>query len=442
VPAPDPEPAGGPTAPPEAVDAPAARPSAVAALRHRNFALFWVGALISNTGGWVQNVTVPYVVFQLTGSAAWVGVAAFALLFSASVLGPVGGTLADRYPRRTVLLVFQSAQAAVAFALWGAWSAGVRSPGPIIALAAMSGVFAGLHIGSWQAFVSELVPRDTLLNAVTLNSAQFNAARAFGPAIGGMILALVGPGWAFFVNGASFLAVIVALLLIRVPRLLDRPEGRMHVLADLARTMRYVRHAPGIRTCVLVVLALGAFGSPVFQLVVVFSEDVFHVGEGAFGLLSAALGIGAILGTPLVAGRGTSVRREVLVTSAMLGYGASLILFALSPVYGVAFVALLGAGAGYLAIASSLNTTIQLQVDEDMRGKVLAFYVLGITLSAPIGSLVQGVLAQAVGPRLTVTAAGLAFLGVLALLQARGSMDRLDDDHAHPAPEPADPEIA
>lgn len=403
----------------------------MAALRHRNFALFWVGALISNTGGWVQNVTVPYVVFQLTGSAAWVGFAAFSLLISASVLGPVGGTLADRHDRRRILLVFQSAQAAVAFALWVAWGAGVRSPGVIVGLAAVSGIFAGLHIGSWQAFVSELVPRDTLLNAVTLNSAQFNAARAFGPAIGGIVLAWVGPGWAFFVNGVSFLAVIVALILIRVPPV-EKAQGRMRVLADLGETIRYVRAAPGIRTCVMVVAALGFFGSPVFSLVVVFAEDVFGVGEGAFGLLSAALGIGAILGTPLVAGRGTTVRREVLVTSAMAGYGGALVLFALSPVYAVAFVALLAAGAGYLAIASSLNTTIQLQVDERMRGKVLAFYVLGITFSAPVGSLVQGAAAQVVGPRATVAAAGLAFLGVLALLQARGSMDRLDDESVGP----------
>src|SRR4029450_11158632 len=177
--------------------------AAVAAFRYRNFTLFWVGALISNTGGWVQNVTVPFVVFKLTDSASWVGLAGFSLLFSAAILGPVGGTLADRFHRRTVLLTMQSAQAAVAFALWWVWSAGVRSPGVIIGLAALSGVFAGLHIGSWQAFVSELVPREALLNAVTLTSAQFNAARAFGPAIGGVVLALVGPGWAFFVNGVK-----------------------------------------------------------------------------------------------------------------------------------------------------------------------------------------------------------------------------------------------
>jgi MFS family permease len=411
--------------------------SAVAAFRYRNFALFWTGALISNTGGWVQNLTIPYVVYQLTGSAAWVGFASFSLLITASILGPVGGTLADRFHRRSVLLVMQSAQAGVAFALWGAWSAGVRSPGVIVALAATSGIFAGLYIGSWQAFVSELVPREALLNAVTLNSAQFSAARAFGPAVGGVVLALVGPGWAFFVNGVSFLAVIVALLLIRVPRLAEKQGGPLRVLSELGETVRYVRASPGIATCIAVVLALGFFGSPVFQLVVVFAEEVWAVGALAFGLLSAALGIGAILGLPLVAGWGASLPRRVLVAGAMLGYGGSLILFALAPVAAVGFVALLGAGAGYLAIASSLNTTIQLQVDERKRGKVLSFYVLAITLSAPLGSLLQGFSSEAIGPRVTVATAGVAFLVVLMVIRARGSLSYLDDEVAQPAVEAA-----
>lgn len=406
--------------------------SAVAALRYRNFALFWSGALVSNTGGWVQNVTVPYVVYQLTDSPVWVGFAAFSLLFSASILGPVGGTLADRYHRRSVLLVMQSAQAAVAFALWGVWAAGVRSPGAIVALAALSGVFAGLLIGSWQAFVSELVPREVLLNAVTLNSAQFSAARAFGPAIGGVVLALAGPGWAFFVNGVSFLAVIAALLAIRVPRLAEKQTGPLRVLGELGETVRYVRAAPGIRTCLEVVAALGFFGSPVFSLVVIFADDVYRVGAGAFGLLSAALGIGAVLGTPLVAGWGTTLSRRRLVTAAMVGYGSSLVLFALSPGYAVGFVALLGAGAGYLAIASSLNTTIQLQVEERRRGKVLAFYVLGITLTAPLGSLLQGFMTELIGPRATVALAGTAFVSVLVVLRARGALAHLDDEVAQP----------
>jgi MFS family permease len=404
--------------------------TAVAAFRHRNFALFWTGGLISNTGGWIQNVTVPFVVFQLTDSKTWVGFAGFSLLITAALFGPIGGTLADRFDRRTILIVMQSGQAALALAMSLMWSAGVRSPGAIVALSALSGVFAGLLIGSWQAFVSELVPKEALLNAVTLNSAQFNAARAFGPAIGGVILAVSGPGWAFFINGVSFVAVIGALVAMRLDRVVEKATGRMQVLGDLKETAAYVRSSPGIATCVVVVAGLGFADSPLFQFVVVFAEEVFHVGERMFGVLSAALGLGAILGTPFVAGWGASLRRQQLVTIAMALNGTSLVLFALSPNEWFGFVALLGAGAGYLAIASSLNTTIQLQVDERKRGKVLAFYVLGITLTAPIGSLVQGLLVNAIGPRAAFALAGVAFLMLLVVLRAKGSLRHLDAEVA------------
>ena len=407
--------------------------ASIAAFRHRNFALFWSGALVSSTGGWVQNVTIPYLVYQLTESETWVGFAAFSMLITAAVLGPVGGSLADRFDRRRVLLVTQAAQAAVALGLWAMWVAGVRSPGAIVALAALSGAFAGLMIGSWQAFVSELVPREVLLNAVTLNSAQFNAARAFGPAIGGIVLATLGPAWGFFINAVSFLAVIGALLAMRLDRVVEKATGRMQVLGDLKETVRYVFRSPGIRTCLIVVAGLSFADSPLFQFVVVFAEEVFHVDTWVFGVLSAALGIGAILGTPFIAGWGATLPRRQLVTVAMALNGLSLVLFAHSPSAWVGFFFLMGAGAGYLAIASSLNTTIQLQVDELMRGKVLSFYVLGVTLVAPIGALLQGVLVNAIGPRAAFTIAGVAFLGLLVVLRAKGVLRHLDAETAHDA---------
>ena len=406
----------------------------MAAFRYRNFALFWTGALISSTGGWVQNVTIPYVIYKLTDNEAWVGFAGFCLLITAALFGPVGGSLADRFDRRRILIITQSAQAVVAVALWLSWSAGLRSPGAIAALAALSGAFAGLMIGSWQAFVSELVPREALLNAVTLNSAQFNAARAFGPAVGGIVLATLGPGWGFLLNAVSFLAVIGALLAMRLDRVIEKAVGKMHVLGDLKETVRYVRRSPGIRTCIFVVAGLSFADSPLFQFVVVFADEVFKVDTWVFGVLSAALGIGAILGTPFVAGWGGSIPRGRLVAGAMALNGTCLALFALSPNAWIGFVFLMGCGAGYLAIASSLNTTIQLQVDARMRGKVLAFYVLGVTLVAPIGALVQGFLVNAIGPRAAFTIAGAIFVGLLVLLKAKGSLDHLDGESAEAVP--------
>lgn len=399
---------------------------AAKAFHHRNFALFWTGAVLSNTGSWVQNVTVPFVVFKLTGSAGWLGVAGFAQLFPAWLMGPAGGVVADRFPRRTVLLVTQTAMALLALLEAVVWAAGVRNAVVIVAIVAVSGVVAGLNIPSWQAFVSELVPREDLLNAVTLNSAQFNASRAFGPAIGGLVLATLGVTWAFLINAVSFIAVLVALALIRVPVIVARQSGPPRIFAEFANTVRYTRTKPGIVTCIIVVIALGLFGSPVFTLLVVFADDVYGVGRGLYGLLGAALGLGAIIGTPVVAGWGSGLPRSRLISGALVVYGAALMGFAVSPGYWWGVAALLVAGAGYLAVASTLNTTLQLLVDEHMRGKVIALYLMGLTFTVPVGNLIQGWMTEAIGPRITVLIGGAAFLAVTAWLASSRRLQLMD----------------
>lgn len=408
----------------------AARPGlreAGAALRIPEFRRFWIGATISNSGTWMQNVTVPYVLFQMTGSASWVGLASFLQFLPALVMGPLGGTLADRYPRRTVLLVAQSTLAMAAVGLWLLWSSGAAAPWSITAMVAVFGAIAGTSIGAWQAFVSELVPRHLLLNAVTLNSAQFNAARAVGPALGGLVLGTLGPSWAFGLNALSYAAVLLALATIH-PAPVERAPRTASVLGELRETVGYVRAMPGIATCVVVVVALGFFGNPVFPLLAVFAEEVFSVSGFRYGLLGAALGVGGVLATPLVAGRGSAVARSALVGGALGFYGASLLAFALSPVFPMAVLFLLVAGGGYLALASTLNTTIQIQVDEQRRGKVLALYVMGLTSSYPIGSLVQGALADVVSVRLVTACSGAALLAVLATLLRSGRLRSMDED--------------
>ncbi len=425
---------------------------AAVALKERNFALFWSGALLSSTGGWIQRATVPFVLFEMTGSATWIGFSAFLSFVPAVFMGPLGGSLSDRLPRRSVLLATQTGLAAAALVLWALFATGVATPWWIVAVVGAHGIVTGVNIPSWQAFISELVPRRSLLNAVTLNSAQFNAARALGPAAAGGIIAVWGPTAAFLVNAVSYGAVIVALLAIRVPPLPKVDRGRLRVFAEFAETARYIRERPGMAVCVKVVVLLGFLGSPVFSLVKVFTDEVFGVGDVAFGFMGAALGIGAVLGTPLVAGRGSGLARSHLAFTSVLTYGVALVVFAQAPVYAVGFVALLVAGAAYLAIASTLNTTLQLLVDETMRGKVMALYIMGLTGSMPIGSLLQGWLADVAGPRITVAVAGALFASAAFWLgTVKGLFDRMDDtgdieagdagstDAAGSAPLPAPP---
>lgn len=418
-----------------------ARVRATESLRHRDYRYFWIGALISNTGAWMQRATVPWVLWQLTGSPLVIGIATFVQFIPVVVFGPVGGSIADRFPRRTILLVTQTFGAVLAFALWILWVSGAAEAWSIIAVVALVGASFGINGPTWQAFISELVPRPLLLNAVTLNSTQFNAARAMGPALAGIVIALWGPGWAFLANAVSFGAVLVALALVRAGRvaLHDQPD-RPRPLREFAASLRYARLRPGIMASLTTVAALGLLGGPLTQLVVVFAEEEYSAGGAAYGFMAAALGLGAILGAPLVAGRGSGVRRSRVVQLAVTTYGLALVAFALAPVYAFAIVALLVAGAGYLAIASTLNTTIQVQVDESMRGKIMAVYLMSLTLAMPIGALVQGWFAELVGPRPTVAVAGGLFVVVGAVLAfGTGMLPAMDRERRDGEPLPVEP---
>jgi len=401
---------------------------ALVAFRYRNFALFWSGALLSNSGTWVQNVTIPVVVFEITGDVRWLAVTGAMQFLPFVLMGPIGGWMADRYDRRSVLIATQSASALLALLLWVAWITDNRSVGLIMGLVVVSGFVTGVNIPSWQAFVSELVPREVLLNAVTLNSTQFNASRFFGPALGGLVLAYLGIGWAFLVNALSYVVVVVAVLLIKVPKLPKSDSELSAVFGRFIDALRYSRDRPGIVACFIAVVALGAFGSPMTNLFVVFAEQVFLVDEAGYGFLAASLGLGSLIAAPLIAGPGAGMKRGRLVELAMLAYGLAVIGFGVMPFYNAAIVALAIAGAAYLALASTLNTTIQLQVDETMRGRVIAVYIMFLTAALPIGMLVQGFIAQVVGPQAAVTLFGVLFLAVLAWLRFGTDLLRHVDD--------------
>ena len=390
-----------------------ARVRATESLRHRDYRYFWTGALISNTGAWMQRATVPWVLWQLTGSAAVIGIATFIQFIPVVVFGPVGGSIADRFPRRSVLLITQTISAFLALSLWLLWISGAATAWSIVGIVALVGATFGINGPTWQAFISELVPRPLLLNAVTLNSTQFNAARAVGPALAGIVIAVWGPGAAFLINALSFGAVLIALALVRAGRetVHDQPD-RARPFREFRAALRYARQRQGIMASYVTVAALGFFGGPLTQLVVVFAEEEYSAGGAAYGAMAAALGVGAVLGAPLIAGRGSGVPRSRLVHVGVTVYGLALVAFAMAPAYGLAIVALLIAGAGYLAIASTLNTTIQVQVDEAMRGKVMAVYLMTLTLAMPVGALVQGWAAEVFGPRPTVAVAGLLFASV------------------------------
>ncbi len=406
------------------------------AFRHRDFRLFFFGALASNSGTWLQNLTVPFVLFELTGRSLFVGLAGFTQFLPAFLLGPIGGSLADRLDRRRVLLIVQSLLAVTAFVLWGTWQAGWRSPAVILGLTALIGVLAGLMIPSWQAFVPSLVPRADLPSAITLNSTQFNASRAVGPALAGIILATAGPGLAFFLNGVSFVAVIAALLLVRA-RPTERRSGPVEGVAEGFRSaLAYMRQRTGIVLGVTCAVLVGFFGNPVAQLTVVFAEEVYRAGPRVVGVLAAAVGTGAVLMAPALSTFDSRLPRSFVVRLGLPIYALAVIGFGLAPTWPIGLVALLVVGAGFLAIVATTNTAVQLIVADHMRGRVMSIRIMGFTLAFPVGSLLQGALADVWGPQITVAAAGACLLVISLGLATRPALletlDREDDTPDRP----------
>lgn len=402
------------------------------AFRHRDYRIFWIGALLSNTGSWLLNLTLPYVLFQLTGSALWVGASVAAQFLPMFLFSPWGGSLADHRRRRRVLLTMQTSMAAVAFLLWLVWIGDLRDPALLLTLMALIGALNGLSMPSWQGFVHDLVPREDLLAAVTMNSLQFNAARAIGPALAGVLLAAFGPAWAFGINAMSFGFVIIALLLVRAGRNAHPKPRTSNVARQFASALRYVRTQPGLIMSMLVATTIGFLGNPIFAFTVVFAGDVFDVGPVALGLLNAALGVGAFSAAPIVGGSRWAPRLSRLVLIGLIAYSATLIVFALSPGYIVGAVAAIVIGACFLTVVASINTATQVIVADEFRGRTLAIRLMTFTLAAPLGSLAWGAVSDLIGPRPTVVIAGLLMGAItVRLVTLRGSLrlTRLDDPH-------------
>ena len=342
--------------------------AAFASFSYRSFSYFWFGGLTANSARWFQYVALPAVIWELTHSPGWVGFAGFAQFLPMALIAPVSGMLADRFPRRNVLMLSQSLMGAVAVILALVWFQGVRSPAVYVLLAAMSGLTGGLNLPVWQAFVSELVPRELLLNAVTLNSAQFNSSRVVGPMLGGITVAAAGPGVAFMVSAGGSLIVLLAL--IRVQSRKAAMPGAvidMRLVRNTLAVARYVRARSGLVVSFGAVALIGFFGLPIQVLTVVFAEDVFDRGPGGYGLMLTVIGAGAVATTPVIASMGGRVPRSRIQRSGLVVYGSSVLALSVAPTFVLFLVPLVFVGAAHLASASALNTTVQLQVDEERR---------------------------------------------------------------------------
>ncbi len=398
------------------------------AFQHRDFRRFWVGALVSNSGTWLQNITLPVVLLEITGQAFWTGIATFAAIFPSMLLGPLAGNLADRFERRKLLIFGQTGAALAAMALWLVWIYGVREPALIVAVASFTGIFGAFTIPAWQSFIPLLVPIEDLPSAISMNSLQFNAARGIGPALGGLILAFAGASWAFLGNSLSYGAVVVALLLVRPPQTrqitVQRKVGRGFVEA-----VRYIRTQPGIGVGIGLAAVVAFLGFPLLNFAAVFVQQVYEVDRGYVGLLGGLLGAGAVTAVPVVSGMFGDLRRADVISMAVPFYGVAIIVFGSSTGVLQGAVGLLLAGAGFMMIVVTSNTAVQSIVNEQIRGRVMAIRIMTFTGSFPLGALLQTRLSDAISPRVVVSGAGTIVLsiGLILALTQRRRLAHLDD---------------
>lgn len=393
-----------------------------AALHHRNYKLFWWGQLISLIGTWMQSTAQAWLVLQLTGSAADLGIVT--ALQSLPVLGGglFGGVVADWMPKRRLIVITQTSQLLLALALGILVSTHLVQMWHIYLLATLLGISNAFDMPARQAFVVEMVGRDDLMNAVALNSMQFNAARVVGPAVAGVSIALIGVTGSFYANAASFVAVIVGLLMMRPSELFEVEQApRDSVIGSLMEGCRYVLRAPVILLITLLVCVLGLFAFNVPVLVPIIARDDLHSGAIGYGGLMAAQGIGALLAA-LTAAYMQRVSWKLIIGGALLLSGFE-VLFGLSHVYVLSFVLLLVAGYGMVTFFTSANTGVQIEAPNALRGRIMGVYMSVNMGSGPIGNLTAGFLAGLYGAAFTMTATAAAafalILGVTGFIYGR-----------------------
>lgn len=383
---------------------------ALRALRHRNFQLFFSGQLISLIGTWMQSVAQSWLVYRLTGSALLLGSVGFASQIPVFLFAPLGGIVADRINRRSVVVATQTASMLLAFILAALTLTHAidHRVWLIFVLASLLGVVNAFDIPGRQSFLVEMVGKDDLMNAIALNSSMFNGARIAGPAIAGVLVAKIGEGWCFFANGVSFMAVIIGLLMMRV-----QPPARSLAASPLEHMMegfRFVNRTSPIRALLLLLGLVSLVGMPYVVLMPIFADQILHGGARGLGILMGATGVGALLGALTLAFREGVKGLGRWVAWCCAGFGASLVVFSISHKFWLSVILLLPVGYCMMLQMACSNTLIQVMVPDALRGRVMAVYSMMFMGMAPIGALLGGALAERLGAPMTVAIGGIACL--------------------------------
>lgn len=384
-----------------------------AALKHQNYRKWFIGQLVSLVGTWMQSTAQGYLIYTLTGSPAYLGYVAFASGVPTWLFTLYGGVIADRVPRRKLLVITQAAMMILAFMLMALVFTNMVQPWEIIVFAFLLGIANAFDAPARQSFVLELVNHEDLPNAIALNSMMFNMAIVIGPAIAGMAYALIGPGWCFAINGVSFIAVIISLALMKLSPQPLRPSQEKMV-DQLKEGMVYVKNHPNISNLILNLGIVSLVGMGVVALMPAWAVSILKGDAGTNGLLLSARGLGSLIGALTIASLTRYKVRGRLWSIGNLALPVVWIIFAwVRWMPGVLFTLVL-IGISYMFVVNTSNSMIQTEVSDELRGRVMGIYVLVFFGLAPVGSLVAGIMADKITEPTTVLICG-ALLMVYSL---------------------------
>ena len=414
--------------------------SPFAPFKHRVFAAFWTGAFLSNIGTWMETVGIGIYVTSATSNSGWTGLVAAAGFAPGAILGPVGGALADRLPRKTLLITTTSIQTAFATVLTILFATGSPGPGLVTLIVFASGCAQAIGFPTYQSLLPDLVPPEDLVGAVALSSAQWNLGRVLGPTLAAIVIGIGGYAWAFGINAFSFLAVIAAIMLLKLPP--PRPHHGQTIRAAIGQGIAYVRRDPGLRVVMGYMFINTFLAAPFIALVPAMSLIVLHAGKTGTGILISAQAVGAVvmaLSLSNLALRFSS--RRVMLTT-LWGLPPALAIYAVMPSLALSAIALFVVGLIYFGALLSFLSIAQIRAPAEIRGRVVSLLAVVLGSLYPLGAVLQGAIAHKVGLReTTLAAAGLMLLALVVMKVAHPRFaDALELPPADVAvPSPASP---
>ena len=386
------------------------------ALTHKNYRYFWLGQCVSLIGTWTQSIGQSWLVLSLTGSPLLLGLVGTMQFLPVTFFSLFAGVLTDKFPKKKILLFTQTISMILAFTLSALVFTHTVKYEYIIVLALCLGFCNTLDMPTRQAFNVEIVGKEDLMNAITLNSATFNLARIIGPAIGAMLMAYLGAGWCFLLNGFSFVAVIYGLCHIEVTKFVKRKNSEKSMLKEINDGLKYIKGKPILLETLILVSIVGIFLFNYNVLIPVFTKNVLHMGERTYGSLMSALGAGSLIGALIMSFKSKSGPSKTRMIRSAIAIGIMIIFTGISNLYYFTAISLAITGIFNMFFSTTANTTLQINSRDEYRGRVMSVYSLVFAGTTPIGNLFSGFVAEKCGSGATFIISGVSTLILILLL--------------------------